>query len=409
VAPVARGAFLAGGAAAVAAAAVAAATVTPARAQNLTPFSTPTPFGGIGTPLPFNGTVTIGVVGPFTGPNRLGEQMANGARAAVDDANQLLGTLDKAFQIQTFDDQNLLASALVTAEFACDDPQIVAVIGHLSGRITEAAMQTYVRNQMQVISPASSYERLTQHGYGNLLRLVTKDSAEGHLAARRVNALLKPKSVVSLSQDGDYGPDVADGFHAQMKGDKVASTPISFSLDKPDFAGVAKSVVAANPDVVFLAGLTKDMGPVVPALVAAGYTGAFYGSQGFFDATTIATYGSSLEGLTVSSSMPPLKLAPGAFRIKNDFEQKYGGLTPLSTFSYAAAQIIIAVVRRTNAGNRVAVERAFNVPTAFDTLIGSLVFGATGDLQDPNIYFYTVTSGAWKYAGSAYPNGFVVK
>jgi branched-chain amino acid transport system substrate-binding protein len=391
VPPRTRGAFLAGGTAA-----ALAVTARPARAA----------FGD----NPITGTITIAVVGPFTGDQiRLGEQMANGVRAACDDANLLLGALDKAFQITTFDDQNLLASALVNAEFACDNPEVVAVIGHLSGRITEAVMQTYVTNRMQVLCPASSYERLTAHGYGNLLRLQTKDSVEGHLAARRINTTVKPKSVVVLYQDGDYGADVAAGFQSQMQGDKVASTAISFSWDKPDFTAVAREVLAAKPDFVFLAGLTKDMGPIIPALQGAGYTGPFFGSQGIFDPLTIQKYGTAAEGLTISSSMPPLALAPGAFRIKNDFETKYGQLTPLSTFSYAAAQIVIAVVRRVNANDRIAVERALNVTTPFETLIGTIAFNTQGDVQDPNVYFYTITNGVWKYSGSAYPNGFIVK
>jgi branched-chain amino acid transport system substrate-binding protein len=386
-----RGSFLAAGAAA----AVAAST-RPARAA----------FGD----TPLSGTVTIGVVGPFTGDSiRFGEQMANGVRAATDDANLMRGPLDKAYQITTFDDQNLLASGLVNAEFACDNPEVVAVVGHLSGRITEAVLQTYVNNHMQVICPASSYDRLTAHGYGNLLRLQTKDSVEGHLAARRINATVKPQNVVLLFQDGDYGADVAAGFQAQMQGDKVTSTAISFSWDKPDFAAVAKDALGHKPDLIFLAGNTKDMGPIIPALQSAGYTGAFYGAQGMFDGATIQKYGTAVEGFTVSSSMPPLTLAPGAFRIKNDFEHKYGPLTPLSAFSYAAAQIIIAVVRRVNASDRIAVERALNVTTPFDTLIGEVAFDTSGDVQDPNAYFYTVTNGAWKYTGSAYPNSFIVK
>jgi ABC-type branched-subunit amino acid transport system substrate-binding protein len=386
-----RGAFLAGGAAA-----AVAGSARPARAA----------FGD----TPITGTITIGVVGPFTGDSiRLAEQMANGVRAATDDTNLLRGALDKSFAITTFDDQDLIASGMINAGFACDNPDVVAVIGHVSGRITEAAMQTYGTNHMQVICPASSYDRLTAHGYGNLLRLQTKDSVEGLLAARRINATVKPKNVVVLYQDGDYGADVAAGFQAQMQADKVASTVLSFSWDKPDFAALTKEVLSGKPDFVFLAGITKDMGPIVPALQGAGYTGPFSGSQGFFDGTTIQKYGKAVEGLTVSSPMPPLTLAPGAFRIKNDFERKYGPLTPISAFSYAAAQIVIAVVRRVNASDRVAIERALNVTTPFDTLIGEISFGSDGDVQQPNAYFYTVTNGAWKYLGSAYPNPSIVK
>jgi len=359
---------------------------------------------------PLGGTITLGVVGPFTGDTiRLGEQMGNGVRAAIDDANRFRGSLDKAYALRTFDDQNLLASGIVNAQFACDDTNVVAVIGHLSGRITEAAMQTYVTNKMPVICPASTYDRLTAHGYGNLIRLGTKDSTEGHLAARYIATTIKPKSVVALYQDGDYGADVVTGFQEQMLGDKIASSAIGFAWEKPDFAAVAKTALAKSPDVIFLAGVPRDMGPIVPKLRQAGYTGAFFASQGFFDPATLKTYAKELEGLTISSSTPPLALAPGAFRIKNDYERRYGPMSPLAAFSYAAAQIVIATVRRTGAADRIAVQRTLASSTSFDTVVGPVSFANDGDPQNPNAYFYVVKDGAWRYVTAANPNGFVVK
>jgi ABC-type branched-subunit amino acid transport system substrate-binding protein len=95
---------------------------------------------------PIAGSVTIGIVGPFTGDmSSAGAQLDLGVRAAVDDANQLHGTLDKLFNVRNFDDQNLLATGLQAAEFACDDQTVVCVIGHLSGRITDACLQTRCR------------------------------------------------------------------------------------------------------------------------------------------------------------------------------------------------------------------------------------------------------------------------
>jgi branched-chain amino acid transport system substrate-binding protein len=392
VSTIARRTFLATGAAA----AAGAATGTAALAQ-----AGDTPLGG---------TVTIGVVAPFSGDDiKLGEQIGNGVRAAIDDANLIRGTLDKAYLMKTFDDQNLLATGLVNAEFACDDPQVIAVVGHLSGRITDAALRTYNNNKMTVICPASSYDPLTQHGYSNILRLTAKDSTEGRLAAGYVISKEKPKSAVVLYQDGDYGADVAQGFQDQMGASKIPSSAFGFSWDKPVWDTVAKAVMAKNPDVVFLAGITKDMGPVIPHLAVLGFKGPYYASQGFFDPATISTYGDAVEGLVVSSSMPPLALAPGAFRIKSDFEHKYGVFTPLSAFSYAAAQIVIAVVRRTSAVDRIAVQRALAIGTPFDTVVGEMQFQDDGDPQNANVYFYTVANGKWKYLASALPSSFIVK
>jgi len=388
---IARRSFLTGGAAF-----AAGASATPALAT----------FGD----TPLGGTVEMAVVGPFTGDQaNLGEQMTNGVRAAINDANQMRGPLDKAYTMRSFDDQNLLASGLQAADFACDDSAAVAVIGHLKGVITEQALHTYVNNKMAIICPASTYDRLTEHGYGNILRLPTKDSVEGRFAAQYARTTLKPTSVVVLVQDADYGAEVAAGFSEEMQGDKVKTSVISFAWDKPDFDVVTDKVLGMKPDLIFLSGITGDMGPILPKLRAASYTGPIYASQGFFDAATVAKYTTNAEGIVVSSSMPPLTLAPGAFRIKNDFERTYGPMTPVSAFSYAAAQIIIAIVRRANAQDRIAVLQQLSLNSAFETVVGEITFSNTGDPLNPNVYFYTVKNGAWRYVGSAQPSSFIVK
>jgi len=359
---------------------------------------------------PLGGTANIAVVGPFTGDSiRLGEQIANGVRAAIDDANRIHGALDRVFLLRTFDDQNALASGLLNAGFVCDDESMLCAIGHLSGRITEQCLQTYVNAHMPIIVPVSTYDRLTTHGYANVLRLPTKDSTEGNLAAGSVLAEIKPKSAIVYYQDGDYGIDTAAGFHDRLLREKVASRAIRFAWDKPDFATVAKIAIDAKPDVVYLAGLTKDMGPLVTQLRSGGYKGPIYASQGFFDPLTLDKYKADVEGMVVSTSMPPLNLAPSDYRIRSDFQQKYGAFTPFSAFGYAAGQIAIAAVRRAGAADRIAVARALGIQTSFDTVVGTLQFGTTGDPIDPNVYFYVVKDGKWAYLRAGHPTSFILK
>lgn len=385
-----RGAFVAGGAAL-----AAGALATPARAAFNDPLVAP---------------ATIGVVGPFTGEYvRLGEQIGNGVRAALDEVNRFHGPMDRIFSMRTFDDQNLLANGLVNAQFAVDDGTIDVVIGHLSGRITDQALQTYANGRLPIIVPASTFDRLTSHGYANVLRLATKDSTEGNLAGAVVIDRLKPKSSVVLYQDADYGIDVAAGYHDRMLKEKLDSKAIRFAFEKPDYAGVAKATAALKPDVIYLAGTVKDMGPILKPLRAEGYAGPFFASQGFFDPATIDKYKADSDGLIVSTSMPPLQLAPSIFRIKTDFEQRYGQFTPLAAFAYAAAQIAISAIKRGGSADRLAAARALTFGTSYDTLVGSLSFLPTGDPSDPNAYFYVVKDGKWSYVQAAHRSGFILK
>ena len=360
---------------------------------------------------PLGGTANIAVIAPFTGDSiRLGEQIADGVRAAIDDANRIHGSLDRVFLMRTYDDQNALAAGLLNAGFVCDDESMLCTIGHLSGRITEQCLSTYVNGHMPIIVPASTYDRLTTHGYANVLRLATKDSTEGSLAGGYAIEQVKPKSAYVYYQDGDYGIDTAAGFHDRMLREKgIDSHAIRFAWDKPDFAAVAKLALDAKPDIIYLAGLVKDMGPLLTQLRSGNYKGTIYASQGFFEPLTLQKYKTEMEGVVVSTSMPPIALAPSDYRIRADFEQKYGPFTPLSVFGYAAAQIAISAVRRAGAADRIAVARALGIASSFDTVVGTLQFGTTGDPIDPNVYFYGVKDAKWAYVRAAHPSSFILK
>jgi branched-chain amino acid transport system substrate-binding protein len=317
------------------------------------------------------------------------------------------GSLGTLFTMRTFDDQNLVAQATVSAQFAVDDASVICIIGHLSGHGTEAALRAYSNADMPVIIPASTYEKLTAYGYTSVLRLPTKDSSEGRLAATYVLQERKAARVAVLYQDGDYGFDVANGFVKQLGA--IPCQSVKFSWEKPNFDDAAQKALAANPDLIYLAGNVTDMGQVLSTLRTAHYAGPFVASQGFFSAATTEKYGADAEGLIVSSSIPPFQLAPTDQSVIQDFRQNYGDFTPLSALAYAGAQIALAAIQRTGARNRLNLWRALQNPTAYDTVIGSFSFLATGDQVEPNVYFYEVKDGKWSYLRSAHPTSFLAK
>ncbi len=356
------------------------------------------------------GQTSIGVEGPSTGDmSQYGNQMANGVRAAIDDANNSRGALDRIYTMRTYDDSDSIAGGIVNAQFACSDNSIFAVVGHLSGRVTDAALTQYANGAMPIIVPSSSLDVITSHGYRNVFRLPTRDAIEGYLGATFMQKQFSPKRPLVVTQDGYYGPGVAQAVYQQLAADKLQPQQVVFPWEKPNYAAVAQQIMASAPDVIYLAGAVHDMGPVVPILRASGYTGNFFGSQGFFDPLTASQYAKELDGMIVSSSMPPLELAPTVFYIKQSYERKYGGMTPLIAFSYAAAQIVIQASRRVGAASRNALFSAIAAPILYQTIVGQFTFSTTGDPVNPNLYYYTVTNGKWRYFRADHPSDLLIK
>ena len=353
---------------------------------------------------------SIAVVGPLSGNDaRLGQQLVNGVRGCFDDANGIRGLMDRFWSLRTFDDQDQLSNAMLVSRFAMDDLNQSAAIGHLSGKITSQIVRYYSDANMGLIVPASTADTITTQGYRNVFRLPTKDSTEGILHARFLKAEKRGGKIAVVYLDGDYGPDVAGTFIKQTAGDGFSPFEVKLAHDRPDLSAAAATIAAQEADLVFFAGLAPQLGPLIPALHATGWHGRFDGSAGFFDGGLWPSYGALVEGLIVSTSMPPLQIVPSALSIKTQYESTYGPMSPIAAFAYAAGQIFITAVRRFNSTSRLMVARAIAQPIAIDTLVGSFTFDAFGDPQDPNVYFYQLQGGSWHYVRAAHPSGYIVR
>lgn len=358
---------------------------------------------------PYTAMLRFAVVCPLTGPDKaVGQQLVAGVRAAVEYLNNQRSSFDRALLFDSFDDHNTAADATVQSSFATGNPDIWAVIGHVSASATLATLQNYANASMPLIVPTVTDDRLTSQGYRNIFRMPIKDSDEGGLVAEyAIKSGSQAPHVVT--QDGDYGPEVAAGFVRRAGSMKLNAQATQFSLDKPDFAKAADAVLSHQPDCVALAGNVDDMGPLMGMLRSKGYTGRFIGTQGFFDATTVTRFAKDAEGLVVSSDVPYYPLAPTTVRYVQDYQSRYGQLAPVAAYGYAAVQMIQLAQRRTSATNRLAMIRALQTGGSYDTMTGSYRFGPVGDVLDPNCYFYTVKDGKFAYQRQAHPSGFMLK
>lgn len=354
-------------------------------------------------------SISIAVCGPITGPARaIGARILAGVQGAIEYSNELAGTLQRTYTTRQYDDQNTVAGAGVAASFASGDSSVIAVIGHLNNDATLQAIKTYGVTGVPLIVPCSTDDRITATQYRNIFRLPTKDSFEGQIFARTVNTQYKPKLPYVFVQNADYGADVANGFLGEMSNAKVAAQFQQFTYDNADFGAVVDKAMTAQFDYAFLAGVVGDMGPIVGTLRAKGYTGPIGASQGFFDEGSLKL-GSAADGMIVSTSMPYLPLAPTTVRWRQEFETHHGTMDTYAAFAYAAAQLVITAVTRTNAAGRGATVTALAQGIPIDTMTGTYSFTAYGDPLQPQLYYYTLRDGKFTYLKQAHPSPFMVK
>ena len=365
-------------------------------------------------PAPSNGTtarMTFGVVGPLSGPDaQVGQEMKNGAQAAIDDANaQPSGALDRYFVLAPFDDQDRPIQSALSAGYAVNDGNVIGVVGHFTGLTTDVALRTYLGAHMPLVVPATTADVVTSHGYTNVFRLPTRDSVEGSLAARFLLKHGRISRCVVVVYDGSYGGDVARTFLQEMHAAKIDASQVTITPQNVDPVSLGQQILASAPDLVYFAGTIGQLGAVFSVLAAAAHPPKFSAAQGFFSGTTTsAAYVKAAEGIVVSTSIAPMTKAPVNKLTIANFAARYGSFTPISGYAYAAMQVLIAAARRTGSLDRPSLTHALSDGTTYQTIAGDFSFLPFGDQVDPNLFFYTVRQGRWEYLDAYRPAPFAI-
>lgn len=335
-----------------------------------------------------------------------GSQIVNGVQAAIDETNRYGGIFGSAFMIRQFDDNNALAQSIVNIDSVTYDPTTIAAVAGYEGDLIAASLDTYARAQIAVMVPATTADVVTSRGFRNVFRLPTKDSTEGRLAAQFIAARFKPKMTVSVAQDNPYGPLISQGFAQGAGAAKMQCVEYQFPAQNPDFAAAARAILTRTPEFVYLCGNSSDLGPLIPALRAAGYKGNFGASQGFYNSGALR-YAADFANGIISTSMPPFERMPESNNALSDFKSRYP-VTAISSFSYAAAQIVMMAARRAGATSRLALLSALQTPTSYNTIAGAFQFGYEGDPIDPLVYFYTPQTEKFRFVAPSHATPLVL-
>lgn len=360
---------------------------------------------------PYAKIISIAVVAPLSGPERqLGIDLSAGVQAAVDDANATRGLTDFGWQMHSFDDQADPGIAQQEAQFALVDTTTAFVIGHIGGQETFLAERVYHDSGIPLIIPTASLGALTTQGYDNVFRLCPPDTMEGALGARYVERNIKPKNVAVVWEENDYGNDTATTFVNSLQSAKIKTTDYPVDVDLKTLKAVVAKVSTDNPDYLYVAGRSDLMAKVVVALRKAGVSAPMLGSGSFYDDGLLAdkSFKPVADGMLVGSCVPPIAFIPTAQVFQQRYEARHGRLSSFALFGYVAAQVAInAAVEARSSDKRALIRQLDN--DIFRTVVGDVSFRPNGDPSEPNLYFYKVDSGSFKYIGSALPNPAVLR
>jgi branched-chain amino acid transport system substrate-binding protein len=340
----------------------------------------------LGASAAFADDITFAVVGPMTGQlATIGDQFKHGAEAAVAAINAKGGVMGRQIKLSVEDD-------------VCDPKQAVSVAnrlvangikfidGHACSGSSIPASAVYAENGFLMMSPASSNPLLTddaaKNGWSTIMRLYTRDDAQGAFIGPWIAEKYKGKNVVILHDKSAYGQGVADAVRATMNAGGLNEILYEgINAGEKDYSALVTKLKDMKADVVYFGGYHPEAGLILRQSAEAGFKFQLImpdsiASPEFWQIAGPAGEGTLFVFPADPQSRPEAKEAVDTI--------KASGFVPegFTLFAYAVIQAFAQGIERAGSDDPTAVAAALKNGEPIQTVIGQVTFDEKGDIKN---------------------------
>ncbi|MEK7286818.1 MAG: branched-chain amino acid ABC transporter substrate-binding protein [Nitrospirota bacterium] len=346
--------------------------------------------------------IVIGTAGPMTGDqSKLGGDVANGVRLAVDEWNEKGGINGVKIRLEIGDDQHDPKQAVSVANKMVN-LGIAGMIGHFNSSASIPASSVYERAGIPMITPASTNPQLTNQGYQMVFRVCGRDDQQGKVAADFAVQAFQAKKLAILHDKTTYGQGLSEEFRKAVSEQSKAVEIVSFdglTQGDKDFRGVLTALKGKNPDMIFFGGIFPEGGLISKQAKEVGLTAPIMGGDGIFDPKFIEIAGIAAEGSFVTFTPDPEKI-PHAKGFFQKYKARHGeGLAPYAIYAYDATHILLKALAQAGGisvkGDKKKVSEIIR-NMKYDGALGHIEFDTKGDVKASPYVVWTTKGGRFE-------------
>ena len=338
-------------------------------------------------------TIKIGFNLPLTGDiPEVGEGSKNAAEMYLKDINDAggleVGGQKYQLEFVYMDNESKAESATNVALKLIDQENVVAIIGPNSSKQAVPAGGTCNDNRVPMISPWSTNPNTTKDRPW-VFRAAFLDPFQGPVVADFAAKKFGAKtSAVLFDVSNDYSKGLAEIFKSswEAKGLGPVVAFESHGTKDQDFSAQLTTIIAANPDFIFVPDNYNQVALIVQQARDLGYKGPFMGSDAWGTPDLIKLCGEQCYGNYFSTHYAAAG-AKGATKVFIDRYEKAYGSVPADYAALTWDSIGIMVEAIKNAGKVVSdpvemrkmIRDGLAAIKSFDGITGSSKFDAQGD------------------------------
>jgi branched-chain amino acid transport system substrate-binding protein len=333
-------------------------------------------------------TLKIGSMSPLTGPYASdGTDIKNGVLTAIQ-------VFEEAGGIPGYDKIELFAQ-----DTACDPKQAVAaanklinlevagVVGAYCSSSTIPASETLDEEDIPMLTPASTNEKVTDRGLPYMFRLCGRDDDQAPAAAKFLKESLNAKTIFIVDDKTTYSQGLADGVSKAAKelGMEVVEHDHVNQGDK-DFAAVLTKAKQANADVFYMSLQGYSPGALM-ALQAKriGMTSQIVTQDAMFQPKFMEVAKDAAEGVYLTYGFTD-KTTPEYKAFEKIYVPKYGPIAAYATYAYDAATVLLSAIKNSGSTDPAKI-KAEIMKMDFDGVAKRIKFRANGDSGSSYIAF----------------------
>ena len=296
-------------------------------------------------------TLKIGMMGPLTGPYAAdGNDIANGVRVAIDVIKEE-GGIAGYDNIELFpQDTACDPKQAVAAANNLINEEVVGVVGAYCSSSTIPASETLAEEDILMLTPASTNEKVTDRGLPYMYRVCGRDDDQAPAAVRFMKEALKAETVFIIDDKTTYSQGLADGVNkaSQTMGLKVLAHEHVNQGDK-DFSAVLTKVKASKADILYMSLQNHSSGSLMAIQAKRmNLDSKILSNDAMFHPNFISVGKEAAQGVYVTFGYTdPTTAAYKKFADK--FTAKHGKIGAYAIYAYDAATVLLNGIK--NAGS----------------------------------------------------------
>jgi len=341
---------------------------------------------------PASAEIVLVAQGSITGQDATsGEQLQNGAQAAVDAVNAADGVLGQKLRLIIKDDACDPKQGVAVAN-ELGDGSVFAVIGPTCSGTAIPASKIFNEEGVLMISPSATNPQLTEQKLNTVFRTCGRDDQQGKAIADYILKNDKSAAVAIIDDKTAYGHGIAEEVKRSLnKGGVTEKMRWSVTRGERDYASLIAKLKENNVDIVFFGGYHTEAGLIVRQMRDAGLTSLFIGDDDLTTREFWSITGTAGEGAMMSFTPDPRQLPEASDAVARI---RARGFEPegLTLYSYAAVQALVEAIKRAGSVDATKTAAALHQGT-YKTVVGDLAFDVKGDVTNPDYILYSWSKG----------------